>query len=175
MARLSSINRGEIIVVDTSYLLELFRVPGRSNQESHACIRGRIGEAIARRSRLYVPVPVLFELANFVAQVEDGRQRKELAELFSKTIRTSIEESIPFIVTPAGDREILQELGAILVLSDTFSKQFAQSQIGLTDVSIIDQARRLKQKYHTFSVHIWTKDRGLKAYEPDEEKAPYLG
>jgi len=36
---------------------------------------------------------------------------------------------------------------------------------------------RLKEKYKKYNhlVHIWTKDKGLKAYEPDTEENPFVG
>jgi len=49
-----------IYVVDTSYLLELFRVPKDSTDESHAKVKSKFSEANERGDRLYVPLPVLF-------------------------------------------------------------------------------------------------------------------
>jgi hypothetical protein len=43
---------------------------------------------------------------------------------------------------------------------------------------LIDEARRLKRDRYRgpeWRVHIWTKDRNLKAREPDNEPQAYLG
>jgi len=57
-----------------------------------------------------------------------------------------------------------------------FSGEFAQQKIGLTDASIIAEARRLKSKYGKEArVHIWTKDVRLKAHEPNSESDAFVG
>ena len=77
--------------------------------------------------------------------------------------------SRPFIITPHVDDEGIKRLLRV------FADEHARERIGLTDGSIIDEARRLKEKYGAGArVHIWTKDRRLKAHEPDEEPDPFV-
>ena len=49
--------------------------------------------------------------------------------------------------------------------------------IDLSDSTLIDEARRLKDTTYRspWRVHIWTKDKRLKAREPDSEPRAYLG
>jgi hypothetical protein len=60
------------LVVDTSYLLELLKVPGRFDPAFSERVKQKFREAVAAGHRLYVPFPVIFELANHIALVRDG-------------------------------------------------------------------------------------------------------
>ena len=160
-------------VIDTSYLLEFYRVPGFSTDAAVMEVRRRFKAAFSDGSRLFVPVGAVFEFANHVADLTDGGERKRLADDLYKVVASSILDGEPWIIVPGPkyDSEFLSQL------CSAFSTEFVQQRIGLTDTHIIDQARRLKQKYSgmPYRVHIWTKDHRLKAYEPDRENDPFLG
>jgi hypothetical protein len=160
-----------VLVIDTSYLLELFKVPRFSTEKSVLEIRKRHKEAINEGCRLYVPVPCIFELADHIADVKEGSLRKKIAQNFLETLNSSITEYIPWIITPV---EVLNRLPG---LCSIFVSQYAPESIGLTDTTIIDEANRLRSKYSGlgYQVHIWTKDSSLKAREPDRENNAYLG
>lgn len=160
-----------VFVLDTSYLLELFRVPGHSNDAAVTEIRNRYGKAIKNNSRLYVPLPCIFELANHIADVNDGHSRRELGNKFFETIKSCVKENIPWIITPSCDMEILTQL------CEVFAVRYLLKTIDLTDTNTILESQRLKKKYSSFSynVHIWTKDSNLKAYEPDHEIDSFTG
>lgn len=167
----------KMYIIDTSYLLEFLELPARSTPNSAREIKLRLGRAIQSGDRLYVPVPVLFELANFIAQVPHEERRKALARWFAKTVKSSVEEGNPFVLVPVGGRDIMLDLAELLSLCETFARSFAHRQVGLTDTSIIEQAKRLKKNYAGTGclVHIWTRDKALKRHEPDAEADPYLG
>jgi hypothetical protein len=75
MAKKSSLSRS-ILVIDTSYLLELFRVPGHSEEKVICEIRTRYEQAIKDKAMLFVPLPCIFELGNHIADVRDETRRK---------------------------------------------------------------------------------------------------
>ncbi len=50
-------NLSRVYVIDTSYLLELFAVPGHSTKEARDKIKIRIAAAAQSGARLYVTVP----------------------------------------------------------------------------------------------------------------------
>lgn len=160
-----------VFVLDTSYLLELFRVPGFSNNNAVTEIRNRYEEAIKNNCRLFVTLPCIFELANHIADVKDGKKRLELGSSFFETIESSVKGNIPWIIIPSCDMEIFTQLCRV------FAGKYVQEKIGLTDTNIIQESKRLKEKYSSFgyNVHIWTKDEKLKAYEPDHENNPFIG
>jgi hypothetical protein len=158
-------------IVDTSYLLELFNVPGCSNPHSNTEVKKKFEDAIKSKSRLYVPLPCVFEIADHIANVKIGRKRSELAKKLFSTILSSLKESIPWILIPS------PEPTTIANLFRSYAKNYVIQGIGLTDTTVISEASRLKKKYRSLgcSVHIWTKDINMKAFEPDKEDYPFTG
>lgn len=51
------------LVIDTSYLLELFAVPGNTQLQAAKAVQAKFAQAFNSNAQLFVPLPVLFELA----------------------------------------------------------------------------------------------------------------
>lgn len=160
-------------VIDTGYLLEFFRVPGHSKDDHVKEVRKRHQQAIENKDRLYVPLTCIFELANHIAHIDDGNRRRKTALSFSDYVRESIDSDSPWNIVPF--EEGLKTY--FIPLIREFMEHYIQMNIGLTDTTVIREAIRLKEKYKKSgnSVHIWTKDKSLKAYEPDTEENPFVG
>lgn len=156
-------------VVDTGYLLELFKVDGHSNDSTHQAIDEKFKQAAHQGFQFYVPVSVLFELANHIAHINNGYRRKQLAERLAKTVESCVKDKMPWIITPC------KELAAIEQLAETllkFSNLYSIQGLGLTDTSVLLEAEKLSKKYrqYGYKVHIWTTDNALKALAPDAEE-----
>ena len=161
-----------VYVIDTSYLLELYAVPGHSTQEAVDEIRSRFKDAVKQNARLYVTVPSIYELANHIASVSNGNARWPLAKKLQDDILCSINKAEPWMIIPS------QELSSLKKLIVSFVDNHVREGIGLSDSTLIDEAHRLKRTTYEGSdwrVHIWTKDKNLKAREPDNEPHAYLG
>ena len=161
-----------VYVIDTSYLLELYAVPGHSTQEAVKKIKSRFKDAVKQGARLFVTVPSIYELANHIAGVSNGNARWPLAKKLQDDILCSINEGGPWTIIPS------QELSALKKLIVSFADNHVREGIGLSDSILIDEADRLKRTTYRESdwrVHIWTKDKKLKAREPDKEPHAYLG
>ncbi|OUD15450.1 PIN domain-containing protein [Thioflexithrix psekupsensis] len=182
----SSLMRKEpfkIYVIDTSYLLELFKVDGSFNEKDAEEIHQRFKKAIEAPYRFIVPLPCLYELGNHVADVRSFERKKELALKIAETIKKSIENQKPWEIVPAID------IGNFIDLWEKFAKEYIEctkggknssESIGLVDATIIEEARKLKKdkskrRIEPVKVHIWTKDKTLKAHEPDEEENSFTG
>lgn len=169
-----------IYVVDTSYLLELFRVPPNYTDESHITIKAKFNTVIERGYRLYVPLPVLFELANHIADVKDSSTRKKLADELRGAIMMSLESETPWIVTPPGNAQTITELmNALAESTGRFASEFSTQRLGLTDTVIIMEAERLRNAHKStrlksYSVHIWTRHESMKSREPDPEPDAFV-
>lgn len=163
-----------VFIVDTSYLTELLKVPGFSDDAASKKIWNRYEKAVKNDSRIFVTLPCIFELANHIAGVNDGNRRRELGNKFFEIIRSCITEDIPWIIIPPCDMEVLTQFSR---LCEVFAGEYILQGIGLTDTNIIQESKRLKKKYSTlgYNVYIWTKDENLKAHEPDPEIDPFLG
>jgi predicted nucleic acid-binding protein len=160
-----------VYVVDTSYLVEYYKVGKHTKEANHQEVKKRIDDAI-NKYRLYVPVPVVFEIANHIAHVKDDSRRKQLAERFNKDIQNSLQNDLPFIIVP-NDIESAKLFVNNLI---QYAEQYANQGLGLTDTSVYLQAKQLKQDYKKFkiyAIHIWTLDGGLKREEPDHEENPF--
>jgi predicted nucleic acid-binding protein len=156
-------------VIDTSYLLELYAVPSFSKPQHHAEVKARFLRAADAGSRLYLPFPAIFEVANHIVDGRDDGARNALARRFVDDMIRSFERTEPFVITPAVSEASLK------ALLHVFSSELSSQRVGLTDGAIIEEARQLKRKYGALArVHIWTKDRRLKAHEPDAEAAPFV-
>lgn len=153
-----------LILVDTSYWLELFKVPHHFNKHHHEEIKNRFEKAFNDKAGLFLPLPGLYELGNHIAQVKDGNKRKELAD---KLFYTIFDDDTFLTVTPANPVEELREF------LQKFKEEYVIQAIGLVDTLVIHEAWRLKKS--TNRVHIWTTDHHVKAHEPDKEFNPFVG
>jgi len=162
-------------VLDTSYLLEIYQVPGHSDTAYFRAIKKRLRRAIKADARLYVPFPVIFELANHIAHVADGRQRISLAKRLSSDIRRSAEEEVPWIIAPGLAKTVLLQLSDLLEWIEAFKSDYAAQGLSLCDLAVSWHADSLAGRHPELSVHIWTTDSSLKAREPDPEPDPFVG
>lgn len=168
-----------IFVVDTSYLLELYRVDGCCHGDAYSFVANKFRDNIDT-GRFFVPVPVLFELANHIADIHDVQRRRCLAEKLRDNIQSSLSEQTPWVITHATDARSLDDLlSALSESAMRFSGEFSTQKLGLTDTTIILEAERLRKKFvsdslRNYQIHIWTRHRELKAREPDTEDSQFV-
>lgn len=169
-----------LIVVDTSYLLELFRVPRCSDPDAFASVFSKFEQADGVNAQLFVPLPVLFELGNHIADVKDGGPRYRLVgELVGAVGVWLSGESAFTIVSSMDDARTVEDFCCALKgLTDRFA-ELAPYRHGLTNTAVAQEAARLKDRHPSGSVkkvlvHIWTRDRRLKALEPDAEAVAFV-
>lgn len=170
-----------LIVVDTSYLLELFQVPDCSSDRAYVPIFQRFENARRMTDQLQVPLPVLFELGNHVADVKNGQERRRLSAMLVETVDIWLSGETPLtIVSSMNDARTVQDFrDAVTGLTQEF-KTLAPDRQGLTNAAIALEAKRLRDKHKntslkTYLVHIWTTDKKLKALEPDAEANAFVG
>ena len=161
-----------VYVIDTSYLCELFAVPHCSTEKDIVEVKRRFKEAIKAGRSLYVSLPAIFELAGHIADVPDGRLRRKLSEKLRDTVVSSVREGLPWNLLPALDMSTVERL------INGFVDHSHERGMSLVDTTLIDEADRLRQTTYsdqTWRVHIWTKDKRLKAREPDDEPNAFFG
>jgi hypothetical protein len=170
-----------LIVVDTSYLLELVQVPDCSSDRAYGPICQLFENARHITDQLQVPLPVLFELGNHVADVKNGESRKRLAAELIDAVNDWLSGETPLtIVSSMNDARTVQDFrDAVTGLTQEF-RTLAPDRQGLTNAAIALEAKKLRQKHKnsslkTYLVHIWTTDKKLKALEPDAEANAFVG
>jgi hypothetical protein len=157
--------------VDTSYLTELYRVPGRSEAEAVERVRAKFAGAFERGNSIFLPVVCLLELGNHVAQVKNEAEREKVARAIEADVLASVGAERKFLVI---DAPTVRELAALV---RDWVGGHVRERRGLVDAAVIERARRhktVRKDTASVAVHIWTRDRQLKACEPDPEPDPFL-
>lgn len=151
-----------LIVVDTSYWLELFKVPKHFSECNHDNVKKKFQWATEQKASFYWPLPCLYEFCNHVAQVENGHKRIELAQKLSEKVKG-------ITVTPACS---IEQLPTFL---EDFANNHVKETLGCVDAFVIHEAQRLKKNHPNSPVYIWTLDFALKSHEPDTEPKAFTG
>ncbi|MDQ7091858.1 MAG: hypothetical protein Q9M50_14675 [Methylococcales bacterium] len=158
-----------MFVIDTSYLLELFKVGKDWDEDAHTKIKEKFSEEQQAGSQFYFPIPVLFEFANHIA---DAKNRSTVIKNFNGLIEQCLDDELPFFITPCSNADSVSDfIKDLCRVINRFSDEFVQQQLGLTDVSIITECEHLKKQYKVSNckIHIWTRHQALKAREQDSE------
>lgn len=161
-----------IYFVDTSYLLELYAVPGFSDVRAVEEVRKRFARAWKAKDRLFVPLGCLLEYGNHVADIKNDDHRAKWAHSLHEIVTEVLDtkrKSRPFILTEA------PELSEAEALVRTWKDKHVRAPRGLVDAATAEKAAAFKRT-HAFGnpVHIWTRDRRLKGVEPDPEPDPFI-
>ena len=160
-----------VLVVETSYLCELYRVPRFSEPQFGNRLLARWSKEERAGARFHVPVGCVYQLCDHIADVPDGAVRFRLADKIATDVQSSTKRFLPWLVVPAdGVAELARSVRA-------FASDAGHLKLGLTNAQVVEVAQDLKTKYSdmaNYQVHIWTRNSSLKAYEPDREPDPLL-
>lgn len=146
-------------ILDTSWLLELYQVPGDSKRQRYEGVLDQA--AIAAQGRMYVTVPVLFEVANHIVHVRNGHRRRELIKRFREDVSSSLRDEAPWTVVHALQHNVLLRTQDLIALADRFAEESAAGY-SLADITVIDLAQRLQKRQ--LQVRILAFDKQLEAY-----------
>jgi predicted nucleic acid-binding protein len=168
----------KIILLDTSYLLELFRVPHDSVEGHHLVAKELMTEAIELGYDLYCTLGVLYEVANHIVDVKNVEVQRRLAREFQEMVTLAWEENSPFSIVPnSSSAEILAEFASLPELCVKYKDTLRQG-LSLVDCTIIEVASKIKVNYaarkRKWAAHIWTRHGELKALEPDRFHHPHF-
>ena len=147
-------------IPDTSWLLELYRVPGYFAESRTRPVRTNTVELIEAGYELFVTVPVLFEVASHITRVRDGRRRRTLGERLRDDIASSVNRESPWTITTVG-RNILFRSQDVIRLAERFLESSGPNY-SFADISIIDLATELRRPGRP--VKILAFDRQLLSY-----------
>ena len=148
MARVSILR--SVAIIDTSWLLELYRVPGHFEDSRTNSVRAEASELIDAKFELFVTVPVLFEVASHINHVRDGGSRRNLGEKLRDDVTTSINRESPWTITTVG-RNILFRSEDVIQLAERFLESSGPNY-SFADISIIDLSAELRRLGRTVKV-----------------------
>ena len=132
-----------VAILDTSWLLELYRVPGYFMESRTLPVRTETAELVDAGCELFVTVPVLFEVAGHITHVRAGRRRRILVERLRDDIGSSIDHESPWTVATVGS-EILLRSQDVMKLAERFLESSGPNY-SFADISIIDLAEELRR------------------------------
>lgn len=154
-----------VIVIDTSILCCLLRVPGKdtAGEEGNKWDYGRANEVMQREieggATLVLPIATLIETGNHIAQCSGNRY--DMARELTEYLRGASSASSPWAYFH--EQSVLWGESGIESLADEWPT-LAASKLSIGDATIKAVAEYYAQA--GFEVVIVTGDDGLKAYEP---------
>ena len=152
-----------IAILDTSWLLELYRVPGCSDKSRYPDVSKQTICIVDAGGELIVTVPVLFEVSSHITHVHDGRRRRKLSTQFRDDVRQSIDGIGPWTILTTG-KDILLRSEDVVRLADRFL-QASGENYSFANISIIDLATTLHERNRT--VEVLSFNKRLAAYSAD--------
>ena len=148
MARVAEVSVAAIL--DTSWLLELYRVPGYFDESRTDFVQTKTAKLIDSKCELFVTVPVLFEVAAHITRVGDGGRRRTLATRLRDDIETSMHRESPWTI-PAVGLQILFRSQDVIQLAERFLDSSGPNY-SFADISIIDLAAVLRRTGRTVKI-----------------------
>lgn len=151
-----------VTFVDTSVLVEVLAVPGKSQAARET--RDELRRRTAAGQSLILPTATIIETGNHIAQVADGGMRRRAAEALSTLLERTIAGSAPWTLngTPWDERllaAICRGVGDAPSLVE-----MASQGVGVGDVSILAEADAYAQRVAHVDIRIWTLDGALSAW-----------
>jgi len=143
-------------IVDTSVLCNLLRVP-RKDQDAELATR-EFRKAQENRDVFLLPIAVIYETGNHIAQSPGGAKRRIVAEAFVELVRKAFEGEIPFVPTPLHNPDdMVRWLGEF--------PDRAAAGMGFGDLSITKVWEEQCALNQSRRVLIWSYDRHLEGYD----------
>ncbi|ACZ84129.1 hypothetical protein [Streptosporangium roseum] len=147
--------------VDTSILCNLLDVPGR-NQDYEAVAR----ELKEKRQEcdLILPITAVIETGNHIAQLSDGRVRRDRADKLHALLELVITGRAPWVLhTVEWGEDFLHSLLAGAGTGTPFSDH-VMAKLGLGDLCILAERELYRTRVVNVEVGIWTLDTQLRSH-----------
>jgi hypothetical protein len=149
-----------VCLVDTTVFLEILNVPGMTANRSE--ILNELQGKIENKESLFLPMATILETGNHIAQNGDGNQRRKCATFFVDQVKKALREESPFKPISFLEKEHLQQW--LYTFPD-----YATREIGLGDLSIIQDWNRQCDLNKGRTVYIWSLDDDLRGYVREPE------
>lgn len=151
-----------VTFIDTSVLVEILGVPGKSQQSS--TVRSELASRVASGESMVLPTAAIIETGNHIAQLGDGRARRTLADRFATLLTATAIGEAPWVLHGARwDAALLTAL-CEGVRGAPGLVEMALQGVGVGDVSILAEASEYAARVAHVDVHIWTLEALLAAY-----------
>jgi hypothetical protein len=149
----------EIVLVDTSILCELLRLPGKFNEERHKDVREQVAIGQESGDLFILPLATVIETGNHIGQIANGALRRRAAVAFSELLRAALDDRVSWLHTLAWGDDGLGEL------ADGFVPWATDFGSGLGDYSIVRDFTNLCRQHRHARVRVWSLDQHLASYD----------
>lgn len=152
-----------VYFIDTSVLVEMLRIPGKSDPHRFETISNDFAKFQEQDARFLLPVTALIETGNFIAQSTGDRHQCALA--FRRLIDQALSSNPPWRFSPSlWDEPFVAALLDGDSTGDGLVNHLSNGTLGTGDMSILVERDLFKKKTAYKDVRIWTLDAKLKAY-----------
>ena len=140
----------EVVLVDTCVLLNILDVPG-FNQDREDVLADLTAMLDADDVTLLLPFAAIIEAGNHIAQLPDGRVRRDVAAKFCQEVCSAIDGNSPW--TPTQAMEIRDLRSWLVEYPD-----HAMRGVGLADLSILKEWEAACVRHPRHRVRVWSLD-----------------
>ena len=145
-----------IVIVDTSILLNILDVPRKSDQRAE--VAEQLRNYIREGDQLFLPIATVLETGNHIAQNGDGNQKRQCALRFVEMVRTAVTDSIPWALAPLPDTETL------VSWLDDFPDSAGRG-VGVGDHAILKAWKQTCDDFPGAGVSVWSLDGHLQGHD----------
>lgn len=146
----------DVVIVDSSILLNVLDIPG-FNQDRNDVFR-QFRTLVSAGHLFLLPLAAVFETGDHLADLSDGGERRRHARRFQSSMLEALDGQVPWAPIE------LPETSRLRAWLKDFPDN-AMREVGLGDVSIIDEWERACRRHPRQRVRIWTLHRQLQSYD----------
>jgi len=154
-----------IVLLDTSVYLNVLDVP--TLNQSRGSILGEFETRIKQNDHFLLPLGVVWETGNHIADLSEGQTRRSYAQRLVDDVERAFKGEVPYRATHFPEREeFLNWLSAfpdMAMRSKSVRKR--REGVSLADLSIIKEWERTCDLHPMSRVHIWSLDDDLAGYD----------
>jgi len=144
-----------ICIIDTSVFVEILNLPQMA--KTNESVLKELEKKIQHGEKLFLPMATILETGNHIAKNGSGDQRRQCAERFVKQLKKVLMGKTPFNPIRYLNKEDMQK----------WISEFPESAmcgIGLGDLSIIQDWKRMCEQFQGYQVYIWSLDQHLQGH-----------
>ncbi|TVQ21047.1 MAG: hypothetical protein EA367_06955 [Leptolyngbya sp. DLM2.Bin15] len=145
-----------VAIVDTSIFCNVLNIPHMNSERTQ--VMQELKKLLEESTNLLLPMAAIYETGNHIAQLSDGRNRRQFAEAFIEQVKKAIKGEAPWQVMQLPDME---EVGEWL---SSFPES-AMRGTGIADMSIIKEWEKMIRIAPNRRIFIWSLDSDLQGYD----------
>lgn len=150
-----------VVLIDTSVLLNLLRVPGHCDQ--HTAVRKEFDRLRNEGARFILPITSLIETGNLISQCDGDRHGA--AERFAKSIRAAKSADPPWTIRDVSwNGEFVEALLSGDSTGSDLVQHLTAKSLGTGDIAILVERDQFRADAAFTDIRVWTLDAELRAH-----------